>query len=278
MKSDPHILDLLPEFLKGAISDAQRATIQAHIRDCAECRQEYESLSMLWSSLGTIADPVPGPSMRMNFEAMLTAYEHGAKQGWPRSSAFELVDELVSRLWPRRPAIQFAVAAVLFLIGGFLGSQIDRRIEKQANGGSSSEIAQLRGEVEAMSRMLAVSLMQQPSASERIRGASMSADLDSPDKQIINTLLTALNEDPNINVRLAAADALTRYGLDPLVRKGVIESLSRQKSPLVQVALVDALVQMQDTQSKPVIAQMLKEPKLNAAVKKKMEEALKQLL
>jgi HEAT repeat protein len=55
--------------------------------------------------------------------------------------------------------------------------------------------------------------------------------------------------DPNVNVRLAAVDALRRFGERQVVRSGALQALNGQESPLVQVALIDFLVELQDKES-----------------------------
>ena len=272
-----HVLDLLPDFLLGSFDAARREEIQDHLRSCPDCKSEFESLSTLWSSLGDVRVEKPSPMLRERFYAMLAAYEHGMKQAAAKPSMVDSLNGLIERVWPKQPAIQFATTLVLFLVGGIVGTQMNRSMDKQSQPDTTTEMAQLRGEVQAMSRMLAVSLMQQQSASERLRGITLTSQFQQPDRELTSALFEAMNYDPNINVRLAAIDALQQYGNDPLVRKGIVEALTRQNSPLVQVALIDASVTLRSQQSKPAMEEMLKNPKLNTAVKSRIGLALKEL-
>ncbi len=55
-----------------------------------------------------------------------------------------------------------------------------------------------------------------------------------------------MNEDPNTNVRLAALDALSKFHTEPQVRKVLLDALSTQKDPMVQIALIQLMVKMKE--------------------------------
>ena len=63
-----------------------------------------------------------------------------------------------------------------------------------------------------MRQMVALSLMQEQSASERLRGVSWAMPRAVDDTEVLSALLTTVNQDPNVNVRLAAVDALRIRG------------------------------------------------------------------
>ena len=132
-------------------------------------------------------------------------------------------------------------------------------------------------EVIGMSRLLTMSLLQQQSASERLRGVSLSYQIAEPDAEITKVLLETLKYDPNVNVRLAALDALSRNANQSDTRRDLIQSLHRQSSPLVQMAMIDLIVQMQDKASLDTLRRMIQDPEVNKAVKKKIEQGIEQL-
>ena len=83
-----------------------------------------------------------------------------------------------------------------------------------------------------MRQLVALSLMQQQSASERLRGVSWAYQAEPSDREILEALVAAVNHDANVNVRLAAVDALAqvlRRVRRP--RQAVVEALPKQSTP-----------------------------------------------
>ena len=109
--------------------------------------------------------------------------------------------------------------------------------------------------------------MQQQSASERLRGVAWTGQIDEPGSEVVTALLDTLMHDPNVNVRLASIDALKRFGERDVVRQGAVEALQRQTSPLVQIALVDFLVEVNGRQSADALRRLSQDPMVNDAVR-----------
>jgi HEAT repeat protein len=91
-------------------------------------------------------------------------------------------------------------------------------------------------------------------------------------------LVNTLNTDPNINVRLAAVEALYLFRNQPGVRDNLTNSLALQDSPLVQVALIDLLVEIREQRASEALKALIKNEKLNPDVKKLAEQGIKQLI
>jgi anti-sigma factor RsiW len=279
MSKEKHIVSLVPDFLMGSFNESERQTIQSHLNSCPACRREYESLSMLWNALGNLPEEKPSPAMAERFNAMLAAYEQGIRHGESRWSLLQSLNAFFDRFWPKQPAIQFALTLAMLVTGLVVGSRFENRVS--AVGGDSAksdtELAQLRGEVHAMSRMLAVSLLQQQSAGDRIKGVSWTERLVQPDDQIIGALIQTLNYDPTVNVRLAALDALIKFGNRSEIQQTFLESLKKQTSPLVQLALIDVVTELKVLDAVATFNEMLKLAKLNPTVKDRIAERLPQL-
>jgi hypothetical protein len=142
---------------------------------------------------------------------------------------------------------------------------------------SGRQNADLRREVQDMRQMLAVSLLDQRSPTERLRGVNLSYGLENPDSRTIDALLGTLNNDPSINVRLAAVDALYLFYDSPKVREGIIQSLSQQNSPFLQVALVDLLVSVQERQALESFKKLIASNELDPKVRQKLEQGIEEL-
>ena len=86
----------------------------------------------------------------------------------------------------------------------------------------------------------------QQSASQRLQGINVALTIQDADEEVVNALAKRMNEDPNTNVRLAALDALSKFHTEPHVRKVLLDALSTQKDPMVQIALIQLMVQMKE--------------------------------
>jgi HEAT repeat protein len=169
------------------------------------------------------------------------------------------------------PTVRFALALTLILVGAVVGYRL------RGDSVNESQIAQIRDEVRTVNRLLTVSLLRQQSASERLQGVNRSYKLDDVDTEITNALLLAFKHDPNVNVRLAALDALSRNISQQDVRHELITAIQTQSSPMVQIAIVDLMVQIREKQSTDVLKQMLQKSDVNDAVKKRIEQGIQQL-
>ena len=138
-------------------------------------------------------------------------------------------------------------------------------------------MARLDKEVDDMRQIAAVSLLQQSSAMERLRGVSVGAQLKQPGKNMLDALLQTLDGDPNVNVRLAAVDALYLFASNPDVKEGILQSLTRQESPSVQTALIDLLVEIRERRAVDALKSLIGNEKIVPEVKKKAEFGIQQL-
>ena len=128
-----------------------------------------------------------------------------------------------------------------------------------------------------MRQMVALSLLQQQSASERLKGVSWSNQLDQPGAEVLSALLDTLMHDPNVNVRLASIDALKRFGATQSVRRGVLQALEEQESPLVQIALIDFMVKTNERESVETLRRLAQDPHVNETVRARAAWGLQQL-
>jgi hypothetical protein len=123
-----------------------------------------------------------------------------------------------------------------------------------------------------------LSLLNDPSASQRIRAVSYSDEISNVNQKVIGALFTTLNEDPNVNVRLATLEALVKLAGEPKVREGLVRSIDLQESPLMQSAIADAMVTLQEKSSVPYLQKLLSKKDLNQMVKINIEKNIQKLI
>ena len=258
------------DYLTGTLTEPVRAEVEKHLGSCADCRREAEGLETIWMKLGSIPQQVADSGeMRAKFNVMIEAYEQGLEHAPPR--LWETVNSWLARWWPQQPLLQFGLALALLAAGVFVGQN------RPAIPPPNPEINQLRQELHSMRQMVALSLLQQQSASERLKGVSWSNQLDQPGAEVLSALLDTLMHDPNVNVRLASIDALKKFGETQSVRRGVLQALEEQESPLVQIALIDLVVEMQAKESVDTLRRLTKNTALHEAVRKRAEWGIERL-
>ncbi len=267
----------LTDYLAGELAAPAKADITAHLAGCPACRAELSGLEACWSSLGALPVEKPGVAARARFEAMLDAYGQGIRQAERETSRRPSFMEWLAGWWPRQPGWQAAIAIALFAFGLLLGPAIAPRGARNLAGVSEHAVDELRQEVANMRQLVTVALLQEPSASERLRGVNWSYRLDRLDQDVLAALLRALDTDPNVNVRLAAVDALHQFAADDSVRQGLLKSLAGQNSPLVHVELINLMVALKEKEAMPLLKQMSQNQDLNPTVRTRAEWGLQKL-
>lgn len=246
--------------------------IARHLEGCAACRQETAAIEYLWSGLSRIPAAAPdSAAMRSRFASMLEGYEHG-RDGAQASARWERMNGWLARWWPRQPLAQVAAAAALIVLGIGVG-----RASRVPALPPADDIASLRGELREMRQMVTLSLMQQQSASDRIKGVAWSSRLEEPGSEVVSALLDTLLHDPNVNVRLASIDALARFADQQQVRQGAVDALQSASSPLVQIALIDFVVGAREKGSIDALRKLAADPGLNEAVRVHASQGLDRL-
>jgi hypothetical protein len=263
----------LSDWLHNRLSKAEQMEINSHLAECMGCQEEFAADKQLWDSMGKMGVPEPSPAMRVNFYDMLDEFKAAEKQ----SSGFSwqtLVEKVQSWVFPQW-AVQLAFSLLLVALGVAIGYKVNQRNDKAAV--YQQQIETLAAQVLDMKSTMMLSLIENPSATERLRAVSYTSDIAEADERVIEALFTTLNNDDNVNVRLVTLEALTQYANNPLVRSGLVKSLTQQDSPMVQAALADVMVKLQEKRSIKALKSLLQKEGLDNLVKNKIEQSIKDL-
>jgi HEAT repeat protein len=75
-------------------------------------------------------------------------------------------------------------------------------------------------------------------------------------------------------VRLSAVDALPKFATGPEVALAMVNSITEQESPLVQIALIDMLVQLNARGAAPGLARISNDARMDEVVRQRAAWAL----
>ena len=252
----------LADYLAGTLTDAERQALESHALSCPACREELEGAREMWQRLGRLRTDAPDTqAMRARFDVMMA--DAGAGERAP-SFARTRTTRWTRRHRALRPFLQAAAAAILVVVGIQVGRQTSPPTPPAV---TAPDVTALRDEVRDLRQMVTLSLMQQQSVTERLKGVTWSSQLDQPGNEVVSALIDTLMHDANVNVRLASIDALKRFAEREIVRSAAVRALDTQTSPLVQMALIDFVVETQDREALESLGRLSRDDQANEAVR-----------
>jgi hypothetical protein len=243
----------LIDYIDGRLDETLHEGIRQHLLSCERCRDEARSLEVILHSISARKDEGPDQSLSSNFYHMLQTEKEKQK--------------------PRRESPDRNFSTFLFyrMAAGFLlllaGSFIAYLIHQSYVGPSSSSLG----------KEYKIGLSHD-SPGERIKAVSFIDNCTLPDDAMLQALIEVLNNDDNVNVRLAAAYSLSNFSDYPLVRDSIVSSLGRQTEPVVQIVLINMLTEMMEPKAVQPIENILSDKSTIEQVKNTAEKSISILL
>lgn len=170
--------------------------------------------------------------------------------------------------------IRIAAGLTLLIVGFGAGWMFQSKSEEgtlAALGGQEAT------EVAEMKKVLAFEQMNNTSASERIQAVNHSYEITDADRDITQLLINTLNFDPNVNVRLAACQALAHFADEAEVKEALIQSLAIQTDPNIQISLIETLVAIKEKRAVDQFQQLARNQEVLDVVRLKATEGMTRL-
>ncbi len=259
-----NIQNLMIDFIDGNISGDMKEQIEKHLLVCKTCRDEHMKIKHLQDDLKLIEDEVPSEKMKSNFYAMLEQEKKQLKRNKISKEEHRETKHL------GRNFMKYAATTIILVSIGFLLGQ-----QMQLRNSNQEEIALLRQELNEMQQNFSMASLTNSTASQRLKAVNTISDQIKPDDKMINTLISTLMNDENVNVKMAAANALAKYPENKKVRDVLIESLQNEEDPALQITLIGILTQIQDKRAKNAFQNILQNDHTIPVVKQQAEEGLK---
>lgn len=237
MEMDDKYMSLITEYIDGTLSEARRDEFEGYVKDGFIDLKEAEELAAMQKQMLQAPEPEPSDALRSNFYQMLAEENRKLE----KRSSRDLLSEFMQSLFSTNKG-RLAFGFGVLMIGLFMGNVFSR---SAYNG----QVESLSNQMADMKEVMMMAMLDEESVSSRLKGVQMSNGLVSDNKEVTDALFITLNNDENTNVRLAALATLAEYVQDPQIREGLVKSIVQQRSPLVQVALAELMVDLQESQA-----------------------------
>ncbi len=263
------------DYLSGNMDIETRKLFDRFLKDHPEYQDKLKEFDNTWGVLNELEAPETSLAMDDAFYEMLSdtikkEQVNTAKSGW-----FEnLISQFMALIKP-----QMAYGMLLLLAGvglGYFFNSTDSNTTTVAE--INTNVENSADEASLVREKLVLTLLEQPSAKKRLEGVNEANKLKNVEEKVIQALLKTLNNDANVNVRLAAIASLTQFVEHPQVREGLVKSITQQESPIVQITLANLMEILQEKKSVEPFKELLKTQKLDTTVKQKIEHSIKAII
>lgn len=256
----------LIDYLEGRLPEEQRQALEAELGQSESLRRELAALRQVFSDLDAVAMEQPGPELHDRFYRFLEEEQREVSRN-------DAPDGEGTRRALRRFEWRVAAAVALLIIGLGFGMLWQRNLKQQ------QQINELVAEVQQTRKMMVLSMLEERSASQRIKALNtVQRERSSVDDQVIDALINTLNTDDNINVRTKAAEALLQFADHPGVVPALIRSLHLQEHPEVQITLIEVLVASRAEGAVDELQEMMEREELMEVVRNKAAAGVEQLM
>jgi hypothetical protein len=236
------IQSVLIDFLDDRLDAIRRQEVVTHLEVCENCRQEESQLRELLRTAAETPEEQPRSTLRENFNRLM---QSEMKLQDPETG-HQPTETPVKHLPLHRRAIGWnstvsrVAAAVLLLLTGF---GIGLKTGNSRDIATPTQMAELKSEVRDVKQTLMLSMLKQESASDRIKAVDYAEEIVNPNQQILSALITTLNHDKNVNVRLASLYSLSKFAGNRTVLDSLVVSLNQQTEPIIQIVMISILTQ-----------------------------------
>lgn len=251
--------ELIKKYNAGTTDATEMQLLERLLESGEVSIAQLNGVNMLQDKLERIDNGSPSLQLDDSFYTMLAKEKRKEKKftfSIPTWSAF-------------LPKLSFA--ASFTILGFFMAYFLINRT-------AAPEVKQLTQEVSDLKEMMMLSLLEKESATDRLRAVSLTDEMPQASTAVTEALIKTLNKDMNINVRLAALEALKPYVGDSSVRMALVKSIAQQESPLIQVAMAELMAAIQEKHAVKEFEKMLENNNTPEEVKRRIQKNLEVLI
>lgn len=243
----------LPEYIDGKLDDQTTEAVRAHLESCEDCRRLHSEMN----SFLKFTDSFPGEKapagMKDEFMKML-------KEEMPQKQR----TILMVPGW-MKVAAMLVVALVTYSTGYYMGN------EKGEEKAQHLEVA-----LNQAKQQVLLAGLQEYTGPQKIEAVYSISQSGLSGDDLVGALVNTMNNDRNVNVRLAAINALSGMMKDnEKVKTELIRSLSLQDNALLQISLIQVLTESGVKEAKDQIESIVNSEKTDEQVKAYAKDMIK---
>jgi len=245
--------------------------MEAYIAKHPELTQELAFIEQFWQNK-TLKMEQPSSQLDANFYQMLStaqAVQHTTsdttkditqeKTANTQDTKMSFFDKI--QLWfSPRPLVQFATLGFVFVVGFNLSSPKTSQNQELAFNG-------LKKEVSSLSTMLAVSMLQKNSASERLTGVAYSKQSDLTNPILLQQLIDLIEHDKSTAVRLAIIKTLNTSTLTTSSEQRLLAITEVEPNVMVQIELYRLLLSNGNSHTRKLLTEKINQQKVKPEVR-----------
>jgi len=244
--TNQEIIDWKIASLANNDSSELSEAMQSYLKRDKQLQEELLFIENFWTN---DVKPLVMPSDKLdaNFYQMLSraqsAQQHNVQQeatqqktenGVASQQPISFIDKVKHWFMPT-PIAQFATLGLVFVLGFNLNQGPSSETNNQAYSG-------LQQEISSLTTVLAMSMLQKDSASERLSGVAYSRQTDLSNPLLVEQLIELLARDKSTSVRLAIINSLSELKSFGSSEQQLFTLASQEENLLVQIELCRLLL------------------------------------
>ncbi|MFA5329903.1 MAG: zf-HC2 domain-containing protein [Prolixibacteraceae bacterium] len=243
----------LPEYIDAKLDEKSAAEIRKHLESCATCKAMYEELSSFLNYMDSFPNPELPEGMKDEFLKL------ASEEKIPVQRKIRTIPQWL------RVAAMLVVAFGTYWIGYRAGA-----------GKSELRNNQLASELSQKSQEVILASLRDHTGPQKIDAVYSISNSGKVSDELVNALVSTMNSDKNVNVRLAAISALSgMISKNEHVKKELIKSLALQENSLLQISLIQVLTESGVKEAKDEIESITNNEKTDENVKAYAKDMMK---
>ncbi len=235
----------LPEYIDGKLDEKISGMVRTHLESCEACRSLCSGFETFLLFTGSLPEIEPPGGMKEEFFHL--AHEEESHRYPERQTIF---------LWSKIAAV-IIIAFITYAAGYLAGS-----------GKNKSHVEQLAKELDLQKQEVSLASLRDHTGPQKIEAVYDISASGKAGNDLIDALVYTMNSDDNVNVRLAAINALAgMVTKNQRVKSELIRSLSLQENPLLQISLIQVLTDSRVQEAKKAIESISKSDDADESVK-----------